>query len=290
MITSIQEPRLLVVSDLHLGNRVFPEAHRQFGALLRFACDHGFSLCLNGDGVDIAQLSPGRLTRELVACRRYLGPLAASGLKVYYVVGNHDILFEHFLADWGGFITAPFLNVRSGDLRIRIAHGHLHDEMFLRFPRLYAAITVVGRWMISRSPALYERGEHALETGVKLVRRLTRPDSSAIRYPAGGIAGEHPSFRRAAEEVSLRGFDVVIFGHTHRAGRVELASGSTYYNTGAWLHRPRCVAIDHGRVWFGEVGDLLAGRAPLDALAPADPADATLPEPARSRTAWSHAS
>jgi UDP-2,3-diacylglucosamine pyrophosphatase LpxH len=95
----------------------------------------GFSLCINGDGLDIVQMSPGTADTRAAVATAQLRRSPKPGLKVYYVVGNHDILIEHFLADWGGIVTVPFLNVRSGDLRIRIDHGHLHDEMFLRFPR-----------------------------------------------------------------------------------------------------------------------------------------------------------
>ena len=31
-----------------------------------------------------------------------------------------------------------------------------------------------------------------------------------------------------------RGFDAVIFGHTHRAARVELPNGAVYFNSGNW--------------------------------------------------------
>jgi UDP-2,3-diacylglucosamine pyrophosphatase LpxH len=287
MITNVVEDRLLIISDLHLGNRLFPEIHRQLGALLRYAVDHGMSVCVNGDGVDVVQMSPGRFTREIAACYRDLRPLTDAGLRVYYVVGNHDIVFEHFLADWGGFITAPFLNVCSGELRIRVAHGHLHDEMFLRHPRLYAGVTVVGRWLIGRGPRLYERCEAGLAGLVTSVRKLMRWGRHAPERD-DGIPGEHPDFRLAAEAVSLRGFDAVVFGHTHRPGRVRLASGATYYNTGAWMHRPRCVVVDHGRIWFGLVSDLLLGKATFD---PVTAGEHRLDAPvhAVSRRIWSHA-
>jgi UDP-2,3-diacylglucosamine pyrophosphatase LpxH len=261
MITTVREERLLVVSDIHLGNRLFPAVNRHLGALIRFAYRNRFSLCINGDGVDIMQMSLGRLTRELSACYRELRAFPEAGLKVYYVVGNHDILIEHFLEDWGSIVTVPFLNLHSGDRRIRIDHGHLHDEMFLRFPRLYTAVTVLGRWAISLSPRLYERVEVLNEAVQTAARRLTGGGRTAAAAGAAGIPGEHPSFREAAEEVSLRGFDAVIFGHTHHPGRVMLRSGAVYYNTGSWLHRPRCVAIDRGRIWFGQVSALLEGSA-----------------------------
>jgi UDP-2,3-diacylglucosamine pyrophosphatase LpxH len=261
MITTVREERLVVISDVHLGNQLFPAVHRHLGELIRFAYRNRYSLCINGDGVDIMQMSLGRLTRQLSACYRELRAFPAAGLKVYYVVGNHDILIEHFLEDWGSIITVPFLNLHSGTQRIRIDHGHLHDEMFLRFPRVYTAVTVLGRWMISLSPRLYEQVEVLNEALHGVALRVTGDRMAVGEDSGGGIPGEHASFRAAAEEISLRGFDAVIFGHTHHPGRVVLRSGAVYYNTGSWLHRPRCVAIDQGRIWFGRVSEFLTGRA-----------------------------
>ena len=37
-----------------------------------------------------------------------------------------------------------------------------------------------------------------------------------------GIDGEAPEFAKAARQILQRGFDAVIFGHTHHAGKMEL--------------------------------------------------------------------
>ena len=60
-------------------------------------------------------------------------------------MGNHDIALEHFLTDVGRMRVVPFLSVTSGDKRIRVEHGHMYDDMFLRFPRMYYAFTLIGR-------------------------------------------------------------------------------------------------------------------------------------------------
>ena len=44
-----------------------------------------------------------------------------------------------------------------------------------------------------------------------------------------------------------RGFDAVLFGHTHNAEHVELPSG-TYVNSGNWLRGHTYVEIDHGKI------------------------------------------
>ena len=63
-----------------------------------------------------------------------------------------------------------------------------------------------------------------------------------------GIIGEPPQFREAAYELSRRGFDVVVFGHTHHPGEVELENGKRYLNPGSWLLSCHYVEIQNGEV------------------------------------------
>jgi UDP-2,3-diacylglucosamine pyrophosphatase LpxH len=264
MNTDVREERLIITSDLHMGNRLFP-INRSFVELAKFALRNDFSLCVNGDGVDVIQMSFAQLTRQLGAAAAIFKKYPDAGLRIYYTVGNHDIVLEHFLQDWGGVVVVPFINVESGERRIRVEHGHMYDDNFLTYPGLYTAVMVLGRWAISIHPRVYE-GLEGANSAVVAIGHLTRRLRGAEAEPEmpDGIVGEHPSFRMAAEEISMRGFDAVVLGHTHRPGKVRLQSGGMYFNTGAWMMKPYCVAIDEGRVWFGPVDELLA--TPLESL------------------------
>ena len=56
MITEISTCRLLIVSDLHLGNP-FSKATRPTVEFLRWAAQNNYDVCINGDGFEIAQVS-----------------------------------------------------------------------------------------------------------------------------------------------------------------------------------------------------------------------------------------
>ena len=252
MKTTIREERLIILSDLHLGNPLM-QSGRRFRDLLQYAMDNRYSVCINGDGVDIVQMSIGRLTHELSQCFNVLSQFSTVGLRVYYTVGNHDIVFEHFLRDWSGLTVVPFLNVLSGDKRIRVEHGHMYDSIFLRFPRFYSIATILGGWTIRVSPTLY----HVINRS--WLRLISSPDAYRSWRSGNGVAhtpSEHPSFRAAAEEIAQRGFDAVVFGHTHYAGHAPLRDGAQYFNTGFWLSRPFCVVLEDGNIWFGPVDEL----------------------------------
>jgi UDP-2,3-diacylglucosamine pyrophosphatase LpxH len=256
--TNVREERLLIVSDLHLGNALV-RSGRRFRKLLAYALEHRYSVCVNGDCVDMMHLSMHRLTHDLWECYDAIKKFSEEGLRLYVTVGNHDIVLEHFLQDWSGLVVAPFLNVESGDKRVRIEHGHMYDKLYLQYPLLYIILTTLGRWIMHLSPIAYTRVSRivfwlasAQERADALIGRRYR------ELARRGIPGEPTWFSVAAEEVSQRGFDAVVFGHTHIAGQATLPGGVRYFNTGVWMMEPWCVALDHGKITFGRVQDLVS--------------------------------
>ncbi|MGH7619339.1 MAG: metallophosphoesterase [Gemmatimonadaceae bacterium] len=265
MKTTVRESRLLVVSDVHMGNRLH-RTRRAFTDFVQFALDHRYSICINGDGIDLAQLSLSHLVSDITPSISLFLAFGENDLRIYYTVGNHDIALEHFLVGVGRMKVVPFLSVSSGDQRIRVEHGHMYDDMFLRFPRIYFTFTMIGRIAIGISPGFYDAlhkfnnafvafSEWTL-SGFGLFKKKEAPDENSI-------VGERECFRQGAEASGSRGFDAVIFGHTHYEGTATLADGVKYYNTGAWFGDPYCVAIDEGRIWYGSVAKLISQGDPF---------------------------
>jgi UDP-2,3-diacylglucosamine pyrophosphatase LpxH len=243
MITSASEEKLIILSDLHLGNP-FCHAKREIVEFLSYAVQQGYSICINGDGLDIAQTSFIQLTREIPEVFSQLRRAKRNGGNVYYCIGNHDILLEHLLDDWGLFTLVPFLNVESHGKRFHIQHGHNYDPFYMSRPALYEFLTHLAGYALKLWPGLY-RAWIAIE-------RMTNRASQA----KDGIPGEPPAFTKAARDICRRGFDGVIFGHTHHPGLVPLEDGGVYVNTGSWLLRPHFAEINEG--------ELSLRRWPLD--------------------------
>ncbi|MGH7653649.1 MAG: metallophosphoesterase [Gemmatimonadaceae bacterium] len=265
MKTTVREERLLVISDVHMGNRLH-RPRREFMNFVNFALENRYSLCINGDGIDISQLSLSHLMADLTPSLALFVKFGQTDLNIYYTVGNHDIALEHFLSDIGRMKVLPFVTILSGDRRIRIEHGHMYDGMFLKFPRLYELFTLVGRLAIGVSPKFYDALQ-GLNHGIIhfaewLLSRFSKKDER-VDGPVIGIEGERECFRDGAHAVGMRGFDAVVFGHTHLAGTFEFENGVRYYNTGAWFSNPHCVAIDRGRTWYGPVADLTKNGDPF---------------------------
>ncbi len=227
MIIDAAEERLFVISDLHLGNPS-STARSRLVEFLEYARLTGTSVCINGDGFEMLQTSFSRLSADAVPVLNALRRLMREGNRVYYLVGNHDISLEHFLEDWLFTQIAPFLNLRSGDSLIRIEHGHLYDPWFVR------------------NPKGYEIGARVL--GLAL---LVHPDVYSLYAKSQARAATRrkgvPPDEVAADMLLARGFDTVIFGHTHNALDIQLENGH-YVNSGNWLQGSSYVEIDQGKV------------------------------------------
>ncbi len=233
MITNLYTEKMVVISDLHFGNP-FSTRTKYVLEFIKWASAQNYDICINGDGLEIAQASYSKIISEMPDVVRTIKGLNKLNNSIYYVVGNHDIGLENFLEDWGFFKVCPFLNVTSGKTRLRIEHGHLYDPFFVKHPALYEKLTHLGGLLLKISPSLYK-------TWIRFEKW-----KAYLRAKKSGIIGEPPEFADAAWEISQRGFDCVVFGHTHHPGEVQLPEGRKYFNPGSWLLSCHYVEINRG--------------------------------------------
>lgn len=153
MITEIRDRKLVVISDMHLGNP-FSRAKTATVEFFHWAGKNGYDVVINGDGFEIAQVSFSKIARDVPEVFHAIKNFTSMHRNLYYVIGNHDIVLENFLNDWGGFKMAPFLNVWSGGRRIRIEHGHLYDPFFVKNPELYEFCTWLAGFALKLHPSL----------------------------------------------------------------------------------------------------------------------------------------
>lgn len=234
---SVEEERLFVISDIHIGHPSF-KAKTSIIQFLDFVISEDTSLCINGDGIDFLQPSIGNFVSALPDIAGRVIQIARKN-TVYYVIGNHDTYFEHFLYDIETFKVVPFLNIHSGTKNIRIEHAHIYDDLYIRYPKAYF---LIGKWwgyILRISPSLYQTYRFCEKiTGTVRVLRKVSEDPSE----------EKPVFKNAAGLILERGYDVVIFGHTHRIRKLEINPNKFYYNTGSWFDHPHYIEINSGEV------------------------------------------
>lgn len=105
---------------------------------------------------------------------------------------------------------------------------------------MYEALTHLAGFLLKVQPQLYK------------IWITFEKWQSRLRARKTGIIGEHPSFKEAAEELSRRGFDAVVFGHTHHPGISPLENGGWYLNPGSWMLSTHYVLIENGRTELKE--------------------------------------
>jgi UDP-2,3-diacylglucosamine pyrophosphatase LpxH len=245
VITDVHEERLLVTSDSHIGS-LFCDARRGLTAFLDYARVNKYNVCINGDGIDTQYTSIRKLSTESARLLRDLRRISEE-ITIYYTIGNHDLVLEQYLGDWGGLRLVPFLNVQSGTQRIRIEHGHLYDAVLMRHQEVRYGFIWLMTSLFRVYPPAYHWHAKVESTKYRLRRHLRKSEPSEHDSPA--TRDVDPAYLEAAEELAQRGFDAVILGHTHKAGEQPLNRGrARYLNTGSWFHAPQFVAITNGEI------------------------------------------
>ena len=226
----VQEDHLCVISDLHLGNPIFRKNH-SLGNFLKHLSRNGASLCINGDGMDLLQFSVPKFAKDILSAFRTLKDFFLNGRnKIYYVLGNHDVFMKTFLEESGLFPVVSRLEVVSGDKRIHIEHGHLHDYLFQNYLKIYIKMARFFGKFVRTCPELfhvYFKIEWFIEWLVFSLKNKTFRGH-------GDASQDSPKYFQAAREILSRGFDIVIFGHSHRHGLHVLEDGKIYANAGTW--------------------------------------------------------
>ena len=241
MKIALRSERMVVISDLHIGNP-FSEARRELNAFFSACLKRRYDICINGDGFEILQSSFATLARDSVSILQQLRRFSEEGLKVVYVVGNHDIALEHVLTATSQYMICPFVNLTSGERRIRIEHGHLYDPSFVKHPVLYEMLTRAAGPLLHFYPDVYR-----VWSRYQALRDRLRPSS-----PEGSKVCV---YEEAADMLLRRGFDTVVFGHTHRACSTRRKDGGLYVNTGTWMQGGHYAEVVEGevtlKVWDG---------------------------------------
>jgi UDP-2,3-diacylglucosamine pyrophosphatase LpxH len=235
MLIETREDRLLVLSDMHVGNP-FSTARQSLRGFFDYARRGRFNVCINGDGFEILQAKFSNLAHDSVEVLNCVRSHIDAGLKVYYVVGNHDIALEQFLRRWWGIAIVPFLNVDTGAQRVRVEHGHLYDPSFMRNPALYEGLTKLAGVILRFCPDIYR------------VWAVWENYWQRMRAWRKKSLFERNVYYAAAHMLLCRGFDVVIFGHTHNPEDVELVQGRRYINSGNWVRGGSFVEISDGNI------------------------------------------
>lgn len=249
MITDVQEEKLVIISDLHIGNP-FNRSTRSLVNFITWAADNNYSLCINGDGLEVAQSSFRKIAVDLPQVFGAFKKITMNGGNVYYTIGNHDIVLQHVMHNWEMFRLTPYLNIRSGDKIIRVEHGHIYDPFFMNYPNLYQSLTHIAGFFLEIMPSLYKLWIKYEQILYSFGKKEAADTLEAF------WTREAEGFWKGACEVLERGYDAVVFGHTHNPGLVELENGQIFANSGSWMLDPTFLKLENGKLSMENWADI----------------------------------
>lgn len=265
--------RTIIISDLHLGKRAAAAAFL-FEFLQNIACE---TLILNGDviegwGLKMRKRHP--MPEMHVRCFDALNALAARGIKVIYIRGNHDEdMFRHNIKNRtitfknkDGSIACPVdfrKSIEYSDAKGRkflILHGDAFDG-FLKSTKKkviahYADIAYEG--LVALNGSVSRLVSHLGKTYASPIAALKRATKKLV-----GVIGDFER-RISSPRIRLK-YDGVICGHIHHA-EIRDVHGCTYMNSGDWVESCTALVEDFSGEWkivrWGKVREELGFTAP----------------------------
>lgn len=217
-----------VISDLHLGT--YGCHAKQLNSYLKSIQPK--TLVLNGDIIDIWNFRKRYFPKDHLKVVRTILKMAASGVDVHYITGNHDEALRRFSNTTIGKIQlSNKLVLKLDGKKVWIFHGDIFDrsiqgakivaklggwgyDFLILFNRLLNdVLTAIGREKYSFSKMVKERVKQAVK-----------------------FIGD---FEKVASDLAIeKGYDAVICGHIHQPQirKVQSPKGSTMYmNSGDWV-------------------------------------------------------
>ena len=279
--------RMFVISDIHVGHNKFDGRK---GELLLSFLDHvkaegpGTGLIINGDFLELQQSKVDDLLSAFDNILEKLFELMNDNIRVWYLVGNHDIKLQNFkLRGKNLNIRYPRARFRIGGKLIHVEHGHFSDKYFRRFTYIYIFGTILLGYAMRLIPRLGDRLGTAYNYLVSLKYKHSISPRSKKYAKKNGNMDEYESdakklldgtLKRKLHQVDYRSpkqspCDVVIFGHTHKPVVSPHENSSKFYlNCGDWLEKSTYVQIEEDKIYLGnwpeKADDYLTSRIPIN--------------------------
>ena len=165
---------------------------------------------------------------------RTLGKLAElrdSGIPIYFFVGNHDLwMDDYFQTELNIPVYHHPLEVECAGKRFLIGHGDglgPGDKGYKRMKKVFTNpfCKWLFRWLhpdIGVRLAQYLSVKNKLISGAEDVHFLGEDNEWLVQYCKRKLETQH--------------YDYFLFGHRHLPMTIRVGEGSTYINTGDWIH------------------------------------------------------
>jgi UDP-2,3-diacylglucosamine hydrolase len=224
----------LFISDIHLGLRSKEEEKEKEDLLikfLRFARENCDELFILGDLFDYWFEYKHVYQKGFFRTLTYLNSLTEKGIKVHYIIGNHDFMHRGFFEkEIGAQLYEKDIEIELNGSRFYLAHGDGLVKNDLGYKILKK---ILRNKIIQRAYAIIHP-----DLGIALASHTSK---SSRGYTSKKDYGEKDGLFEFAKEKIDEGFDYVLLGHFHQR-RFKQHKNGYYINLGSWLDKP-CYGI-----------------------------------------------
>ncbi len=218
------------ISDLHFGLQSKDkelELEKKFVSFLQFAEKEASELFILGDLFDYWFEYRRVIQRGYFNTFSALKSLVDSGLKLHYIIGNHDFMHRDFFSkDLGMRVFEDAITTDIFGKKFFLAHGDGLVKNDLGYKILKKVLrNNFFQWLYSLIHP---------DFGIWLASLFSR---TSRNYTEEKDYGADDGLFEAAKIKIESGFDYVLFGHTHQRKYESYKSGY-YINLGTWLSKP----------------------------------------------------
>lgn len=230
---------LVVLSDVHLGT---------YGCHAKELVKYMKSIepkevVLNGDIVDIWQFSKRYWPKSHMKVVKLIMEWVAEGIKVHYVVGNHDEMLRKFIGcKLGSFSIVNKVVMDINGQKAWMFHGDVFD-LTMQHSKWIAKLGATGYdLLILLNRAINYISRKMGRGPISMSKRIKNSVKSAIKFIN--------DFEQIAADIAIGNkYDYVVCGHIHQPEIKEISTpkGSvTYLNSGDWVENLTSLEFNNG--------------------------------------------
>ncbi len=218
------------VSDLHFGLlSKIEEKEREikFVKFLEYIAKDATQLFIVGDLFDYWFEYERVIQKGYFRTFTALQNLTDAGIKVHYIIGNHDFMHRDFFdKELGVKVYENPIKITLEGKKFFIAHGDgLVKKDF--------GYKILKKILRNKTAQKFYSLIHP-DLGIWLASSTSRKSRN---YTSEKNYGETDGMFLTAEKLLAKGFDFVVFGHSHKKKEIEINDGK-YINLGTWLTKP----------------------------------------------------
>ncbi len=231
---------VVIISDVHLGT--YGCHAKELSHYLKSI--RPGKLILNGDIIDIWQFRKRYWPKSHMNVAKQIIGMAAKGVPVYYITGNHDEMLRKFSDfDLGNFHLRDKMILPVGYQKAWIFHGDIFDASIQQAKWL----AKMGGWGYDLLILINRMVNYVLEALGRERMSLSKKIKNSVKRAVSYIS----DFEETAADLAMdQNYDYVVCGHIHQPQMKVVKRKNrkvTYLNSGDWIENLSALEYHHGK-------------------------------------------